>query len=228
MSKIFYMLAALANTGLSVFGVRSVHEQPAYTVVQTLTPAVQLRTYGPRTTVQTDIVGGDQGQAFGKLFRYITGANAGAHLVAMTVPVEQASPTLIPMTVPVETSAGAQVMRFFLPHAVVAAGVPKPTEAGVRVVVLPAVTLGVIRYSGTATEAARDAELATLRAALARAGRGTEGSPLYFSYDPPFSVPFLRRNEVALAMQDGPAAQLGETPGQADSHHGEPGAQPPP
>ena len=201
MSKVLYFLAAFAESGLSVFGIRSAYEQPAYTVAQTIPSGIELRAYGPRTAVQTGIVAGDQGQAFGRLFRYITGANTGAHLMAMTVPVEQSSaPTLIPMTVPVETSDGAQVMRFFLPQSVVAAGVPAPTEAGVRIVVLPAATLAVVRYSGTTTQATRDEETARLRAGLAKAGRATHGAPLYFSYDPPFSLPFLRRNEVALAV----------------------------
>ena len=201
MSKVIYFLTAFADSALSVLGIRSGYEQPAYTVVQAVAPSVEVRAYGPRTAVQTDVVGGDEGQAFGRLFRYIVGANAGAHRVAMTVPVEQSSASLIPMTAPVETSDGAQVMRFFLPKAVVAAGVPEPTEKGVRIAVLPAATLGVIRYSGTQTDATRADETASLRAALAKAGRTTHGAPLYFSYDPPFSIPFLRRNEVALAVQ---------------------------
>ncbi len=213
MSKILYFLAAFAHTGLSVFGIRSSYEQPAYTVLQSPAPGVEVRAYAPRTVVQTEIAGGDEGQAFGRLFRYITGANAGAHRMAMTVPVEQADappPRLLPMTLPVETGAadagnGAPVMRFFLPHAIAAAGAPAPTEAHVHIVTLPAATLGVIAFSGTATEAARAAALGRLRAALGKAGYAPEGEPSFLSYDPPFSIPFLRHNELALAVQ-APAA----------------------
>ncbi len=202
MSKLFYFLTTFAESGLSMFGLRGAYEQPPYQVVKTLAANVEIRAYAPRMVVETDIDGGDQGQAFGRLFRYITGANTGAHLVAMTVPVEQATPALVPMTLPVETARGATpVMRFFLPHAVVKAGAPPPTERGVRLATIPAETLAVIKYSGTATDVARAGETVKLRRVLAGAGYVAFGEPRYFSYDPPFAVPFLRRNEVALAVK---------------------------
>ena len=39
-----------------------------------------------------------------------------------------------------------------------------------------------------------------LRAVLATAGRKAEGAPVFLGYDPPFTIPFLRRNEVALEV----------------------------
>ena len=198
MSKLFYFLTTFVDSGLSVFGVRAPYAQPKYEVVQTLAPAVEIRAYAPRTVVETDIAGGDQGQAFGRLFRYITGANAGGHTVAMTVPVEQSR--LIAMTVPVEIGA-AQVMRFYLPPDVTKDGAPAPTEKEVRIAALPAVTMGVIRYSGTATDESRAAQAARLRAALGGAKRAWVGEPVFFAYDPPFAIPYLRRNEVALELK---------------------------
>ena len=63
---------------------------------------------------------GNDGQAFGRLFRYITGANQHDAHIAMTIPVEMA-PRTIPMTVPVEVTSD-QVMRFFLPRKVAEPG----------------------------------------------------------------------------------------------------------
>jgi hypothetical protein len=199
-SKVFYFLTTFADSGLSVFGVRSPYEQPKYQVVEAVGPNVEIRQYAPRTVVETDITHGDQGQAFGRLFRYITGANTASRTIAMTVPVEQAR--LISMTVPVETSGDAQqIMRFYLPPGVTKNGAPVPTEAGVRVTTLPEQTLGVIRYSGAATDESREAQAQRLREALAKSGKSAQGEPSYFSYDPPFAIPFLRRNEVALAVR---------------------------
>ena len=200
MSKLLYFLTTFTESGLSVFGLRGAYEQPAYRVVQTIAPGVEIRAYAPRGVVETDVAAGDPGQAFGRLFRYITGANAGAHLVSMTVPVAQATPAAIPMTTPVETTGAAPVMRFFLPQAVVRAGPPAPTERGVRLATIPAETLAVIRYSGTATDATRAGEAAKLQAAISGSGHTAQGTPQYFSYDPPFAIPFLRRNEVAVAV----------------------------
>jgi hypothetical protein len=199
MSKLLYFLATFAESGLSVFGLRGTYEQPAYRVVQTLAPDIEIRAYAPRLAVETPIGEGGQGAAFGRLFRYITGANTAARTVPMTAPVEQSS-QLIPMTVPVEFSGGQARMRFFLPASLASSGAPVPTEPDVHLVSLPAMTLGVVRYSGTASQDARDRQTARLRRALAAAGRVPQGAPIAFSYDPPFTIPFLRRNEMALEL----------------------------
>jgi hypothetical protein len=199
MSKLLYFLATFADSGLSVFGLRGVYEQPAYTVLQTIAPNVEVREYGPRMAVETPVQDGNDGAAFERLFRYITGANTTGALISMTAPVAE-TPRMIPMTVPVETSGNRDMMRFFLPADVARAGAPAPRDKLVQIVSLPSVTLGVIRYSGWPSAAAREDETRKLRAALAKAGKATTGAPIYFSYDPPFTIPALRRNEVALSV----------------------------
>jgi hypothetical protein len=198
MSKLFYFLATFAHSGLSVLGLRGGYEQPSYRVVRTLAPDIEIRAYAPRTVVETAIADAGEGAAFGRLFRYITGANTAGRAVAGGV-VERA-PRLIAMTVPVELSGGMASMRFVLPAEVARAGAPVPTEAGVRVVGLPAMTLGVVRFSGAATEQERGRQAGRLRAALAGAGETVAGQPIAFSYDPPFTPAFLRRNEVAYQL----------------------------
>ena len=197
MSKFWYFLSTFAESGLSVFGIRSPYEQPSYTVVQQISPVVEIRRYAPRVAVETPMTAGNEGEAFGRLFRYITGANGPHELVAMTAPVAESS-RMIAMTVPVSVSG--MTMQFFLPQSVVAAGVPQPTDPKVHVVKLEAMTFGVIRYSGLATEEARAAQTVRLKAALAQAGKTAEGPAVYLSYDPPFAIPFLRRNEVAIPV----------------------------
>lgn len=198
-SSFLYYLTTAAESTLSVFGVRAPYEQPKYEVIGHIGDDVEIRAYAERVAVETPMRLSNDGEAFGRLFRYITGANVTKATIAMTVPVERSS-QLIAMTVPVEVSAGLPTMRFFLPASVVAAGAPTPTEKDVRLVTLPPVTLGVIRYSGIATAATFQAELADLQKALAQAGKHTIGAPKFLSYDPPFTIPFLRRNEVALEI----------------------------
>lgn len=198
MGRLLYFLTTLSEAALSVFGIRSAYEQPRYHVVETLAPLVEIRHYDPRVAVQTPTADGE-GAAFGRLFRYIGGANTTGRSIAMTAPVEERAQR-IAMTVPVERSGGPAVMRFFLPASVVAAGAPVPADKAVIIVSLPAVTLGVIRYAGIASQSARAAQTGLLRTALARAGRVAQGEPIAYSYDPPFALPFLRRNEMALEV----------------------------
>jgi hypothetical protein len=199
MGTLLYYLLTFAEAGLGVFGIRTPYEQPPYAVMERLPGGVEVRDYAARAAVETDDPGGGSA-AFQRLFRYITGANTAQAKVAMTVPVAQTG-ARVAMTVPVQSGSGA--MRFFLPAAVAKAGAPVPTDPLVRIVTVPAERLAVRRFSGIADPAAVAAQTRLLLEALARAGRPTEGTPILLTYDPPFALPFLRRNEVAVRL--GPA-----------------------
>jgi hypothetical protein len=200
MFRPLYFLATFAEAGLSVFGIRS-YEQPAYTVTRTLSDGVELRAYPARVAAETTIADGGDGEAFGRLFRYITGANQAAATMRMTAPVQQESGRMIAMTVPVELAGdpGARSMRFFLPKEN-ASHPPVPTDPKVRIVTLPPATFATLRFSGTLTAASRAQAAARLHAVLSREGIGEAGPPSILSYDPPFTIPFLRRNEVAIPV----------------------------
>lgn len=198
MDKFFYYLVTLLESALSVVGIRATYEEPRYAIVGRLDRGVELRAYEPRVAVETDAKGQQDGEAFGRLFRYITGANTGGDRIAMTTPLESGG-RLIAMTVPVEQGVGG-TMRFYLPKTVAEAGPPEPTEAGVRIVRIPAERLAVLRFSGSATAEARSRQAAILTRVLDAAGKRTEAPPFFMGYDPPFSVPFLRRNEVAARL----------------------------
>jgi hypothetical protein len=197
MTKFFYFLSTFAESGLSVFGIRSPYEQPSYQVVQHVSPSIEIRRYEARMAVETAMTPGNEGEAFGRLFRYITGANRTQGLLPMTAPVAETS-AMVAMTVPVVSSGTQQTMRFFLPKSVASSGAPTPTDPLVHVVSVPAVQLGVIRFTGAATASLRETETQLLRKGLSQAGKVTDGAPIYMSYDPPFTIPFLRRNEVAI------------------------------
>ena len=198
MDKFFYYLVALLESVLGVFGVRALYDQPRYTVVQHLDRGVEVRSYEGRQAVETDAHGQGDGAAFGRLFRYITGANQIGRRIAMTAPVE-AGGQRIAMTVPVEQGEGG-TMRFFLPHDVAEAGSPEPTEAGVRLVRVPAERIAALRFTGRVTPDALAERERVLVEVLASANRSTGGPPFFMGYDPPFTIPFLRRNEVAVRL----------------------------
>lgn len=202
----FYYLGTAAESVLSVFGIRGTYEHPKYVVVGQITPEVEERAYAERVAVETPIERAEEGAAFGRLFRYITGANAGQAHIAMTVPVQMGpapSGEKIAMTVPVETSpgAGGDVMRFFLPRRVVEAGAPAPTDPKVHIVTLPPAHFAALRFSGTITAESSARQKARLMAALAGAHREAAGAPSVFGYDPPFTIPFLRRNEAVVEIK---------------------------
>ena len=198
MDRILYYAVTLIESVLGVFGVRSFYDQPRYAVIERLDRGVEIRAYETRIAVETDARGQGDGEAFGRLFRYITGANRAGDRIAMTAPVE-AGGRRIAMTMPVEQGTGG-TMRFFLPHAVAAAGAPEPTEPGVRLVGVPPERIAALRFSGRITPEARAEQERILTAVLQAAGRSPSAPPFFMGYDPPFAIPFLRRNEVAVRL----------------------------
>jgi hypothetical protein len=198
MDRFVYYLVTLCESVLGVFGVRAFYDQPWYTVVERLDRGVEVRAYEPRLAVETNGRGKGDGEAFGRLFRYITGANRRGERIAMTAPVETGGQR-IAMTVPVEQGSGG-TMRFFLPHDVAAGGAPEPTEAGVRLVRVPAERIAALRFSGSFAPDARAEQERILTEVLATAGRNTCALPRFLGYDPPFAISFLRRNEVAVQL----------------------------
>jgi hypothetical protein len=181
MGGFFYYLATFAESLGSVVGIRGPYEQPRYEVVGRIGANVEI----------------------GRLFRYITGANQAGAKIAMTVPVQQSGQRIgqrIAMTIPVEMG-GPNVMRFFLPESVARAGPPTPADPLVHIIKLPPETFAVLRFSGIVTDTARRSHEAALIEAVSGAGRTPEGTPSLFSYDPPFALPFVRRNEVAVKLK---------------------------
>ncbi len=206
MGTILYYLMTVAEAGLGAVGIRSFYEQPPYTVVEQLAGGVEVRDYAARVAAETDDER-DGAVAFGRLFRYITGNNRTAAKIEMTAPVSQrGGGSLIAMTVPVQSAMSGGVMRFFLPRDVVASGPPAPLDPNVRIVTVPAERLAVRRFTGSLNREAVAAQDRLLLAAVARAGRTAEGKPFLLTYDAPFTLPFLRRNEVAVDLAPQPAA----------------------
>jgi hypothetical protein len=198
--------AVLAFEALAgVFGLRF-YEEPHYRVIDRVGDRIEIRRYAPRLAAEVDLpVAGESGRddAFRLLFAYIAGANGsstGASRIAMTVPVEVTEKNRIAMTIPVETSkTGGRVrMRFFLPAQYTLANAPKPLDARVSLVQLPAETAAVLRFSGSGRAAAdRQSQLV---ARLEGTRWRPDAAPYALFYDAPFTLPFLRRNEAAVAV----------------------------
>jgi len=201
MSIVIYYVVTVLESILAVVGIRA-FEGPRYTVVARLDPGIEIRDYAPATAVETDM-GGEGGDraAFQRLFRYITGDNDGGQPIAMTTPVAMTG-RRIAMTVPVATDAGpaGATMRFFLPASVASAGAPKPRDARVHIVDIPARTIAALRFSGSLSATKVAARETVLLDAVAAAGSHPLGAPMVLGYDPPFTIPFLRRNEVAVVL----------------------------
>ena len=85
-----------------------------------------------------------------------------------------------------------------------------------HLVTLPPQEFAALRFSGSISDESREAHNKRLLAAVTGAGKHAEGEPSLLTYDPPFALPFLRRNEVAVRLDEAPGqAPAGGSPGQS-------------
>jgi hypothetical protein len=201
-------ILALSAVGLALAGIVATRtvgstdvEQVPYTVVDEF-DGVELRHYPTTVTVETSAR--NTNTAFQRLFNYISGANRERQKVSMTAPVQtDQSSTKIPMTAPVATESDEDGMQmaFFLPAEYDYESAPRPTDPTVELVERPARTLAVRKFSWIATESRTTSQTDALVSTLAANAIPVVGEPFLLQYDSPWTLPFLRTNEVAVEVQ---------------------------
>jgi SOUL heme-binding protein len=207
LNQLTNVVAQVAESVLGIAGIRVGTEEPPHDT-ERLTEGLEIRRYQARIAAETTVEAPEEqarNEGFRRLARYIFGANTGSDKIAMTAPVSQGASgsRKIAMTAPVSRTGDDEngwVIRFFMPSKWTMSTLPVPDDDRVRLVEVPAEKMAVLRFTGdrgTATVAAKSTELLnTLR------DRGIEptGEPQAWFYDPPWTVPFRRRNEVVVPI----------------------------
>ena len=205
LARIAAFAASLMVAGCSMLGDRSSTEEPAFDVVATV-GALEIRRYGPRLAAETTLQADEEtarNQGFRRLAGYIFGGNSGKAEIAMTAPVSQQAGSAIAMTAPVSQArdaSGAWVVRFFLPRQWTMTTLPQPNDATVRLVTVPDETVAGLRVTGDRGAGAVAARQAELLRALQDSPWRAAGTPYGWFYDPPWTLPWLRRNEVVVSV----------------------------
>jgi len=193
-------------------------EEPTYDTIISQAP-FELRHYAP-TLIAQAVVNGDMDAASGKGFRliadYIFGNNLAvdsgqAAKIAMTAPVTmEPQSAKIAMTAPVtvepqsaDTSlAGASQWRihFVMPRQYTLANIPKPNNAAVTLRELPRKYMVVHRYSGFNTLARVQEKTNETLDWAKQQSLQVIGTPQLSRYDPPWTLPMFRRNEIMVEV----------------------------
>ncbi len=194
------------QAGCSLFGIRTA-EEAEYALIER-DGRFELREYAPRIVAETRVDAGfdEAGNtAFRRLFAYISGANVAGREIAMTAPVVAGqdlagAATEIDMTAPVIGEADERGWRFafVLPSTFTADTAPQPTDATVRLAAEPRRTVAAVRYSGRWLERSYRRELAGLEDWMRARGLEAASTARVLAYDPPWTLPFLRRNEITI------------------------------
>lgn len=181
-------------------------EKPAYVLVEKRA-GYEVRRYAPCIRAEVTLEGGYQDTLYGgfrQVAGYIFGDNESKAKVAMTAPVLHESSEKIAMTAPVlheqSGAAGAYTVAFIMPKQYTLDTLPKPKNAKLQLREIPETVCAVRSFSGNATEQDVRREKAQLAAALERDGIRPTGDTVVAQYNPPWTPPFMRHNEIQAPL----------------------------
>lgn len=168
---------------------------------------IEIRQYDAMIVAEADVEG-ERDEAINRGFRiiadYIFGNNQSSDKVAMTAPVTQQSSESIAMTAPVtqQATGSAWKVRFVMPAEYTLESLPKPANPEVELVKVPAKKIVAITFSGFAGQESLDRNTAKLREFIEEEGLQAANAPQYAFYNDPWTLPFMRRNEVMIELSE--------------------------
>jgi len=166
-------------------------EEPSFSRVHAY-EEFEVRDYAPHVIAQTKLSGSYReslGAGFRRLANFIFGGNTSGASIAMTAPVGSMS-----------TGQGWTV-TFSMPSAYTMQTLPRPRDGRVELVEVPARRVAVLKFSGWVSHDKMQAKEKLLREQLAREGLRATGPAVLAQYNPPWTLPFLRRNEILIPVQ---------------------------
>ena len=156
------------------------YEEANYEVVKE-NQEYEIRKYSDRLVIETNSI---EGNGFRKLFNYISGNNEESQEIKMTVPVTQ------------EIKNGSMTMQFYLPLKFNKDNAPKPSNSDIKILNIEGGYYAVIKYSGRSSDKNFLKNKNILEKQLKQDKITIISTPIRASYNSPFTLPMLKRNEV--------------------------------
>jgi len=201
-----FIRSVLLLLSLSLTGVMPAMatEEPKYALVEKQ-GGFEIRQYDAMIVAETTINGravNARNAGFQPLADYIFAKDRKGGSIAMTAPVTQTRREQIAMTAPVtqQASGDSWTISFIMPAEYTMANLPAPADPRVRLTPQPARRMAVVRFSGSgSTDEMERARLDLMKQISAR-GLTTRGEVVFAFYDPPWTLPMFRRNEVMIEL----------------------------
>ena len=198
------IIALILIVGVLAGPVMSDVEKPDYKVIQS-EQNIEIRQYEPMIIAEVEVDGKREdaiGDGFRLLADYIFGNNTVQQVISMTAPVQQKENQKIAMTAPVQQQSMGKSWRmsFVMPSKYSMDSLPVPNNNRVRLKEILTKKFVVIEFSGTnSNENVTEHENQLMNYIEANQIKIND-SPKYAFYNPPWSLPFLRRNEVMIEI----------------------------
>ena len=206
--KLYYfciLVFSITLVGCSVVGIRN-YEEPKYqALVQE--DKFEIRLYSDVLVAQSTSSGAykeSSGSNFDRLAGYIFGKNKANKKMDMTAPVLQKKESeKMDMTVPVfqQQTGSDWTMTFVLPSQYSIETAPIPLDESVIVKVLPEVKVATLRFNGRLNADSIQENTQILEDWVKLKNFSAVARPYSAAYDPPWTLPILRRNEIHIPIE---------------------------
>lgn len=177
--------------------------EPKFSVVEKK-DGYEIREYAPYIEARVQ-VSGEYREAMTSGFRilagYIFGGNTKKQSIAMTAPVTEEVSEKVAMTAPVSETViadNSRVVSFVMPEEYTLATLPTPNDKRIEIVEVPSHRSAVLRYSGYNNSEKVTQMKTKLLEYLKRDNVGVVGLPRGAGYNPPWTPPFMNRNEILV------------------------------
>jgi len=188
MKSLIAIIGSIILSGCSVFGVSNVETAP-YKVLEK-SEDFELRHYDSLILVSTSMSSmGEDNKPFRKLFNYISGRNANEQEISMTAPVFMN-----------REGDNTTKMSFVMPADFSIADTPTPQDPDITIDEINDYTVATIQFSGLLNQDNITKHEAMLRNWIAEKNYNVIGDAKAAGYNPPFTIPALRRNEILIPV----------------------------
>ena len=167
------------------YSITMANEEASYDVVHK-TDIYEVRYYSDRLVAQVTNKGDNN--SFRKLFNYISGENKNSEKIAMTIPVTQTK------------KDGELFMQFYLPSKFNKETTPIPTNPDLEIATIPEGYFAVIKFSGRSSDKNFEKHNKILKQKLLDDKIPINGFAVRATYNSPFTLPPLRRNEAMFSI----------------------------
>lgn len=214
-------IIAIIVIAFTIWGVlASKVERPKYQIISRH-QNIEIREYPAHITASVTVKGKREAainQGFRQLADYIFGNNRANTKISMTAPVNQTQGEKIAMTAPMTQTQSEKIamtdpviqeeqnhewqVSFIMPSKFTLETLPKPNNKNIVITKHQPERFSVIRFSGTASTVKLEKMTKTLEQFMQTHNLKPESKPAYAFYNPPWTLPFLRRNEVMIKIRN--------------------------
>ena len=200
------LLSVLALGAAMIGPIMSNVEVPAYKILKK-EQNIEIRQYPPLIIAEVKTAGSRQASisdGFRILADFIFGNNEGEKQLSMNGPITQQEGIKIAMTAPVqqEKTDAEWAISFIMPSKFSIDTIPNPINDRIKIIQIPSKRYAVITFSGRSTEANLTKHTNELEIYMNGSSYSKVGNAKYAFYNPPWTLPFLRRNEVQFELPE--------------------------